>query len=237
MEFTDAIVVVTGAAGNLGRAVVRLFLESGAMVCSVDHKEGRLEDQFDTNRLPGGLLLYNSFDLTNLDQTMKLADQIEEDVGVPEILINTVGGFTYGEAVHQMSQKTWDRMFDLNVNTVLNTAKAFVPAMVTEKRGKIVQVASRSGLQAGAQNAAYASAKSVVIRLTESMAAELLPHRIRVNCVLPGIIDTPENREAMPNADFAKWVPPEDVGKVIRFLASEESAGVSGAAIPIYGRS
>jgi NAD(P)-dependent dehydrogenase (short-subunit alcohol dehydrogenase family) len=237
MEFTDAIVVVTGAAGNLGRAVVRLFLESGAMVCSVDHKEGRLEDQFDTNRLPGRLLLYNSFDLTNLDQTMKLADQIEEDVGVPEILINTVGGFTYGEAVHQMSQKTWDRMFDLNVNTVLNTAKAFVPAMVTEKRGKIVQVASRSGLQAGAQNAAYASAKSVVIRLTESMAAELLPHRIRVNCVLPGIIDTPENQEAMPNADFAKWVPPEDVGKVIRFLASEESAGVSGAAIPIYGRS
>jgi NAD(P)-dependent dehydrogenase (short-subunit alcohol dehydrogenase family) len=128
-------------------------------------------------------------------------------------------------------------MFDLNVHTLLNTAKAFVSSMVAEKRGRIVNVASRSGLRGGAQNGAYAAAKGAVIRLTESMAAELLPHQIRVNVVLPGIIDTPENQRDMPSADFTRWVSPEAVARTIMFLSSDQSEAISGAAVPIYGRS
>ncbi len=236
-DFDRQLVVVTGAAGNLGRAVVGLFLEAGARVCAVDHRSGRIQEQLADQQFRGELNLFENVDLTDLKQTQSLSERIFEVQGVPDVLVNTVGGFTYGEAVHQISAETWNRMFDLNVQTLLNTAKAFVPSLVEEKRGRIVNVASRSGLRGSAQTGAYAAAKGVVIRLTESMAAELLPHRIRVNAVLPGIIDTPENRRDMPEADFSRWVTPEDVARTILFLSSDQSEAISGAAIPIYGRS
>ncbi len=236
-DFSDSVVVVTGAAGNLGLAVTQKFLAAGATVCAVDHKQNRLSQLIASNSFSGKLICYDGVNLTDAAQTLSLAERVQNDGGVPDVLVNVVGGFTYGETVHALSDQTWQRMFELNVQTVINSARAFIPEMIAQNHGKVINVASRSGLKAGAKTSAYASAKSVVIRLTESMSAELMADNIQVNCVLPGIIDTPQNRASMPNADFDRWVLPEKIADPILFLASEGAQAISGAAIPVYGRS
>jgi len=236
-DFSEKIVLVTGAAGNLGKAVVRLFLQSGAAVCAVDYRQNRLEGLFDLADMKGELNLFENIDVTELKSMRTLLEQVIQEVGEPGVLVNTVGGFTSGEMVHELSPDIFARMMALNVQSFLNLTHAFVPAMVEKNSGKVISVGSRASLKGGANAGAYAAAKSALLRLTESMAAELLSHHIQVNCVLPGTIDTPENREAMPNADFEKWVSPEQVAQAILFLSSSKSDAISGAAVPVYGGS
>lgn len=128
-------------------------------------------------------------------------------------------------------------MFNLNIRTVFIACQAVIPRFIQQHDGKIINVSARAGLVGSANMSAYSAAKSAVIRLTESMAVELKPERITVNCVLPGTIDTPQNRTEMPNADFSRWVLPESIAETILFLVSEAGRDISGAAIPIYGRS
>jgi NAD(P)-dependent dehydrogenase (short-subunit alcohol dehydrogenase family) len=108
--------------------------------------------------------------------------------------------------------------------------------MLRQGAGKIVNVSSRDGLSGGAGNAAYSASKSAVLRLTESLASELKSSGINVNCIMPGTIDTPQNRKAMPNADFTKWVEPDAIAQVILFLLSDASQAINGASIPVYGK-
>jgi NAD(P)-dependent dehydrogenase (short-subunit alcohol dehydrogenase family) len=154
-----------------------------------------------------------------------------------DVLVNTVGGFTMGERVDQITAETWNKMMDINVRSLLNASATFVPRMLEAGGGKIVTVSAGAALKGGAKMGAYAAAKAAVLRLTESMAGELKASNIQANCVLPGTIDTPENREAMPNADFDKWVTPEKIARVILFLSSPGAEAITGAAIPITGRS
>jgi len=234
-DFSEKIVLVTGAAGNLGQAVVKLFLQSGATVCALDHQQNRLEGKFDLADMKGVLYIFEYIDITEVNAMLSLAEQVDQEVGEPVVLVNTVGGYTSGEMVHEISPDTFTRMMALNVQSFLNHTHAFVPAMLQKNGGKVISVGSQASLKGGARAGVYAAAKGALLRLTESMAAELAPYYTQVNCVLPGTIDTPENREAMPNADVEKWVSPEQVAQVILFLSSPMSGAINGAAVPVNG--
>lgn len=154
-----------------------------------------------------------------------------------DVLANIAGGFAMGDTVATTSDDAWDAMMNINVRTVLNMCRAAVPGMMARGTGKIVNVGARGALRGTAGMAAYVSSKSVVIRLTETLADEVKQHGVNVNCVLPSVIDTPRNRADMPNADWGKWVSPQDIAQVVLFLASPAAAAIHGAAIPVEGLS
>jgi NAD(P)-dependent dehydrogenase (short-subunit alcohol dehydrogenase family) len=150
-----------------------------------------------------------------------------------DVLCNIAGGFRMGEMVHETSDENWNFLFDINTRTLLHAVRSVVPHMVAAGGGKIVNVGAFAAQRGVAQMGAYTASKAPVIRMTETMAAELRERNINVNCVLPTIIDTPENRAAMPKADPAKWVAPSDLANVIVFLASDAARAVHGAAVPV----
>ncbi len=236
-DFSDRTVVVTGAAGNLGQAVVRAFQAANATLVLVDRAPDRLPRVFPDLVSLSTCLFVPSVDLTDPEAAERMARQAAERFGRIDVLVNTVGGFRAGTMVHETSPETWDFMFQLNARTTFIASRAVIPYMLRQGYGKIINVAARAALTGTARMAAYSVAKSAVMRLTESMAAELKLDNINVNCVLPGTIDTPQNREAMPNADHSRWVKPEAIADVILFLASEGAQAIHGAAIPVYGQS
>jgi len=154
-----------------------------------------------------------------------------------DALCNLAGGFHMGEKVHEVPADKWDFMMELNAGSVLRMAQAVVPHMLKAGGGRIVNIGAYSALSGKAEMGAYVASKSAVIRLTETMAAELRSHNINVNCVLPSVIDTPQNRAAMPKADPAKWVAPEALADVLLFLCSPAARAIHGAAIPVVGLS
>ena len=164
-------------------------------------------------------------------------DEINRRFGRIDILVNTVGGYRAGAPLHETPLSDWDFMLDLNARSVFVMCQTVIPHMLGRNHGRIVNVASRAALHGYAGHAAYSASKAAVVRLTESMDAELKDRGVNVNCVMPAIIDTPQNRSAMPDADFGRWVAPEAVADVILFLASEGARAIHGAAIPVYGRS
>jgi NAD(P)-dependent dehydrogenase (short-subunit alcohol dehydrogenase family) len=215
VPFTDRVVVVTGAAGNLGAAVSREFSSRGAHVVPID-METNLLDQAVVNHA---------------------IEKIIHEKKKIDVLCNIAGGFRMGKPVHETSDEDWNFLFDVNVRTVLHTARAVVPHMLKAGHGKIVNVGAFAAQKGAANMGAYIASKSAVIRLTESMAAELREKNINVNCVLPTVLDTPQNRAAMPNADPKRWVALQDLAGTIAFLASEEARAIHGAALPVTGLS
>lgn len=234
-DFSDRIVVVTGAAGNLGSAVAEAFEAAGAKLVLVDHKPDRLPRLFPELAGSEDHYLATSVDLTDEAAVQEMVREALERFGHIDVLVNAAGGYRAGTPVHETPLDTWDFMLNLNARTAFIASRAVIPAMLEQGMGKIINVGSRAALQGGAKAAAYSASKSVVMRLTESMSAELKKSGINVNCVLPGTIDTPQNREAMPRADTSRWVPPEALADVILFLASDAARAVHGAAIPVYG--
>lgn len=234
MDFDQQVVIVTGAAGNLGRAVATAFAERGARLVLVDLREQGLAAAFGA---AGERRMFAPANLLEQAQADALAQAAIERFGRIDVLCNLAGGFRMGEAVHETSDATWSFLFDLNARTLLHMVRAVVPRMISAGRGKIVNVGAASAQKGVAQMGAYVASKSTVIRLTESMAAELRECNINVNCVLPTIIDTPENRAAMPGADPARWVAPQDLARTIAFLASDDARAIHGAALPVSGLS
>jgi NAD(P)-dependent dehydrogenase (short-subunit alcohol dehydrogenase family) len=228
------VVMITGATGNLGRAVANAFARRNASVCLlvrelVDLEPLRREGAADVLACPADLM-----DAKTIEAAVATA---VKRFGRIDVLCNIAGGFAMGEAVHEIDAKTWSHMMELNAGSVLRVSHAVVPQMLAQKSGRIVNVGAYAALSGKAQMGAYIASKSAVIRLTESMAAELRDSGINVNCVLPSIIDTPENRAAMPKADPRKWVAPEALADVILFLASPAARAIHGAAIPVVGLS
>ena len=236
-DFSDRVVIVTGAAGNLGSAVARAFEATGANLVLVDHQADSLPGLFPELDGSPDHLLASSVDLTDEDSARGMVEQVLERFGRVDVLVNTVGGWRGGKPVHETPLDTLDVLLNLNTRTVFIASRAVVPSMLDRGSGKIVNVAARAALGAAVRNGAYSASKSAVVRLTETMAAELKDEGINVNCVLPGTIDTPQNRQSMPKADHSRWVPPEAIAGVILFLASDAAWPVSGAAVPVYGRS
>lgn len=236
-DFTDRVVVITGGSGNLGRAVAQAFLDAGAHIVPVDHGQGRLAAHFPALVDSNAHWLAEGVDLTRQEDTQRLIAGVIERFGRIDVLVNAAGGFRAGGPVHKMSLETLDVMFNLNAKTVFLASQAAIPHMLEQGSGKIINVAAKKALEGAKNAAAYSASKSAVIRLTESMSHELRASGINVNCVLPSIIDTPENRDGMPDSDFEKWVTPQSLADVIMFLASAAARDVHGASVPVYGRS
>jgi NAD(P)-dependent dehydrogenase (short-subunit alcohol dehydrogenase family) len=236
MELKDKVVVMTGAAGNLGNVAARRFAEVGAKLVLVDVKPDRLLELCGDLRDEYGAILIGNTDVTDPRSVGKLVDLVMDEVGRTDVLVNIAGGYRSDGLVHETSPETFDFLMNLNAKSVFLMAGGFAPHMIEQGYGKIINMAASSGLHAKSRNGAYAASKSAVIRLTESLSAGLKDHGINVNCVLPSTIDTPGNREAMPGADFEKWVSPEALSDVLLFLASDASRAIHGAAIPVYGR-
>jgi NAD(P)-dependent dehydrogenase (short-subunit alcohol dehydrogenase family) len=234
MDFNQATVVVTGAAGNLGRGVAQAFAAQGARLVLVDLQRAGLERAYggeDDKRL---FAPCNLLDQTQVDAMVGAA---MARFGRIDVLCNIAGGFRMGEAVHEVGDANWNFLFDINARTLLHAARAIVPRMLAGGGGKIVNIGAYAAQKGAAQMGPYSAAKSAVIRLTEAMAAELREKNINVNCLLPTIIDTPENRAAMPDADPARWVAVADLAAAIVFLASDAARAIHGAAIPVTGLS
>lgn len=228
MNLQGKVAVVTGAAGALGRVVAATFASAGASLVLVDVTEAALKSAY-----PGSgakLVAVNLLDATAVKSALA-------DLPRVDILCNIAGGFRMGPPVHETPADLWKSMLDINAGTMINTVQAVVPKMLANGGGKIVNVGAMGGVTGRPNMGAYSAAKSAVIRLTESMAAELREKNINVNCVLPSIIDTPANRADMPGADPKKWVAPADLASVIVFLSSEVSRAIHGAAIPVVGLS
>jgi len=232
-DFAGKVALISGAAGNLGQAVAAGFREAGASLVVADVAEDRLEELY------GGDddALIVPVDLTEEQSVQEMASRALDRFGSIDILANVAGGFRMGPPLHETLVETWDFMMDLNARSVFLASRAVLPHMIRQGYGRIVNVAARAAVQPKGRMAPYCASKAAVITLTESMAAEHRADDINVNCILPGTIDTPQNRADMPDADFSNWVPPEDLAGVILFLASDVARAVKGAAVPVYGRS
>ena len=232
-NFSGKVALITGAAGNLGTAVAAAFLAAGAQLALVDLDMGRLEQVY-PNHAPARLLL--AADLLDEASVARAVDAAAATFGRIDIVCNIAGGFTSGTAVHETPSGTWRAMFDLNAMSVVNVAKAVVPRMIAAGAGNIVNVAAAASVRGQPNMAPYIVAKNAVVRLTESMAAELRGYGVCVCCVMPTIIDTPQNRQAMPGADTSQWTPPAAIVEVILFLASDAAMIVTGGSIQLAGR-
>ncbi len=235
LDFQDKVVMVTGAAGNLGSAVVQAYREAGAHLILVDYKEDRLQHTYPELAQSRQHFLAQGIDLTRAESVKDMAGEAVDRLGQVDALVHTVGGFAMGDRVHELDSDTWQGMLELNALTFLYISQAVVPHMLDRGSGKIVSIGARPSLGGKAKMGAYSVAKSAVLRLTESMSAELKSQGINVNCVLPGTIDTPGNREAMPDADYTKWVQPQSLADTILFLTSRAARDIHGVALPVYG--
>jgi NAD(P)-dependent dehydrogenase (short-subunit alcohol dehydrogenase family) len=235
-DLKDKIVIVTGAAGNLGQAVSRAFLNAQSRLVLVDRRSDRLPSLFPEWVDSADHILATGVDVMDVEAVQAMVADTVRRFGRIDVLANTVGGYLAGTPVHETSLESWDGSLDLNARTAFILSKAVVPAMLEQQSGRIIHVAARTGLEGSSRQLVHSVAKSAVIRLTETLSAELKRSGINVNCVLPATIDTPQNRAAMPKAKFDRWVQPEAIADVFTFLASDAARAITGAAIPVYGK-
>ena len=234
-DLASKVVIVTGASGGLGTAVVHAFLEAGSAVTAVTRRSPE-PDRVDG---PPG---------TSEDRLMGLSADVEDEAGAErmvrdtvarwgraDVLVSLVGGYQGGTRVVAMDRSVWERMLSLNLTSTFLSAKHAFRQMEAQGGGAIVTVGTRAAVQVRPGEAAYAASKAGVLTLTQVLAAEGKDRGIRVNAVLPSVIDTPTNRRSLPKADFARWVKPEQLAQVILFLASDVSAEINGAWVPVYG--
>ena len=234
MTFDNQTVVVTGAAGILGSAVAEAFHEANARVVLVD-----AEAEFLDNRFPkiDSHYVKAPVNLLQRDEVLNTIAKIQDEHNGIDALCAIAGGFHMGESVHDTSSDIWELMNDLNVKTLINSATAIIPGMIARGGGKIVAIGANAALRGVPGMGSYCASKSTVMRLTESMSGELREKSINVNCVMPSIIDTPTNRDAMPDADPTLWVSTDDLATVIMFLCSKEARAIHGALVPVVGLS
>lgn len=235
-DFSNRVVVITGAAGNLGVVTARAFQAAGASLVLVDRSPDRLQKLFPELADSSQHFLATSVDLGDVAAVERMAEEAVTRLGKIDVLVNTAGGYRAGTPLHETPLEDWDFLLNLNARSVLISCRSVIPQMLQQNAGKIINIASRAALMGEANAAAYSVSKTAVVRLTESMSAELKDKNINVNCILPGMIDTPPNRQAMPEADYSKWVAPEALADVILFLASDAARALHGAALPVFGK-
>jgi len=235
-ELQDQVAVVTGAAGNIGTALCQALAERGVKLALIDigdealaELQVKLPRDLETETFPTDLI-----DPASVTRTV---DAVHSQFGQIDILANIAGGFAMGPPLQETDDDTWNRMMDLNLRSIFNMCRAVVPLMQARGSGRIVNVSARAALAGKATMGPYCASKAGVITLTESLAAENKKQGINVNCILPGTVDTPQNRAAMPDQKHDDWVPTAALADVIVFLTSHAARCVTGAAIPVYGRS
>ncbi len=222
-------VLVTGANGGLGTFVTRKFLDAGDTVIGTSRKI-QWSEFSNANFIP------EPAELGDEPSVRHLADSAIQRFGRVDVLVHVAGGFAGGAPIHETDPKTWARMLETNLTSTYNVARAFIPHMRHEGRGRFIAVGSAAARRPLPNLGAYVVSKSALVTLVETIALENADRGITANLVLPGTMDTPANRAAMPSVDPRKWVSPADVANVIFWLASNEAGQTNGASIPVTGR-
>ena len=234
MTFKDRIVLVAGGTGGLGRAVSLAFLDAGAKV-AVTYRSPEEFERLQNGAARGSTLEGHNIDVTDETAATTLIASIVNRHGRLDAMVNAVGGYAGGVTLWDLDSSIFERMLSLNLRSGYVLARAAVRVMLKQGSGAIVNVASKAAFDHAAGAAAYAASKAAAVAMIDSLAADLIGTGVRVNSVLPSIIDTEANRKAMPGADFTKWPKPEDIARVILFLCSDEAKLIHGAAVPVYG--
>ena len=234
-RFAGQITVVAGGTGGLGRAVSQAFLDEGATVIVTYRTQAEFDDLVRAVAANASRLEGQRVDVTDETESRRFIEGTLAQHKRLDALVNTVGGYVGGVKLWDLDAKVLDQMLALNLRSGYELARAAVPAMLRQGRGSIVNIAAKAAFDHPAGAAAYAASKAAAIAMIDSLAAEVAGSGVRVNSVLPSIIDTAANRKAMPKADFAKWPKPEDIARVITFLCSDDAKVIHGASIPVYG--
>ena len=222
------VVLVTGADGGLGRYVTQSFLDHGATVIGTSRKVKQSDFSSESfTALPA--------QISSREDAQGLVDQVVARFSSLDVLAHTVGGFAGSQSIADTDDATFQRMFDLNLNSVFHVLRATIPVMRQIGKGRIIAIGSRAALEPGAGVGAYSASKAAMVSLIRTVALENKDAGLRANVILPGTMDTLANRKAMPNADFSKWVKPGAVASLITWLASDAGKDVNGAVIPVYG--
>jgi NAD(P)-dependent dehydrogenase (short-subunit alcohol dehydrogenase family) len=230
MNLSGKVFIVTGALGALGQAVTTCMIAHGAKLALV----GKRPDPWVEH--PVGALVYAGVDHCQKDATGKVVERVFKENGRIDGLINLAGGF-HCEKLEGGALENWESMFRANLLTAVVACAAVLPYLLRSESGTIVNIGSLSANKAVCGMGAYAASKAGVVKLTEALAEELKDRGITVNAILPGVIDTPRNRADMPSADFTRWVSPKAVAEIIAFLVSDLARAISGATLPVAGRS
>jgi NAD(P)-dependent dehydrogenase (short-subunit alcohol dehydrogenase family) len=235
VKFSEKSVLVAGGTGGLGHAVSLAFLEEGAKV-AVTY---RAQKEFDALKNAAGAntssLQGHNVDVTDEAAVKQLVERILAAQQRLDVVVNTVGGYVGGVKLWELEPRVFDQMLALNLRSGYLIARAVVPAMLKQRGGAIVNIASKAAVDHAAGAAAYAASKAAAVAMIDSLAADLKDTGVRANSILPSIIDTDVNRRAMPNVDFAQWPKSEDIARVVLFLCSDDGKLIHGAAIPVYG--
>ena len=236
-RFEGRVVLVAGGTGGLGRAVTSAFLEEGA-TAAVTYRNQPEWEKFKTaaSAQPGRLEGFE-VDVTDETTVRQLVEKILSKHGRLDAMVNTVGGYAAGPKLWEMETKVFEQMLNLNLRSGYALSRAAVPAMLKQGHGAIVNVAAKAAFDHVAGAFAYAASKAAAVAMFDSLAADLKGTPVRVNTILPSIIDTEINRKAMPKADFSKWPKPRDIARVILFLCTDDAKVIHGASIPVFGDS
>jgi len=236
-RFSGQVALVAGGTGGLGRAVSLAFLEEGATVVVTYRKQEEFDRLQRAADVHGPRLDGYGVDVTDEADVGRVIARVLAQHGRLDALVNTVGGYAGGVQLWELETNVFDQMLALNLRSGYALSRAAIPAMLKQGRGAIVNVAGRAAVEHAAGAAAYAASKAAAVAMLDSLAADVKGRGVRVNSILPSIIDTETNRKAMPKADFAKWPKPEDIARVILFLCSDDANVIHGAALPVYGES
>ncbi|NUB92020.1 SDR family oxidoreductase [Haloterrigena sp. SYSU A121-1] len=230
VDFDDTVAVVTGASGALGSAAVERFRTAGATVCAVDVVA---PDDEDSLLEPDSKTHFYEADLTDERDVEELMTAVVDDHGRIDHLVNIAGTWRGGDHVEETDLEEFDLLVDINLKTAFLASKHALPHL-QDSEGSIVSVSARSSLEGGEGDGPYRITKAGIRLLTETLAEEN-EGTVRANCVMPSVIDTPTNREMMPDADHDSWVDPAEIADVMAFLCSDGASVTSGAAVPVYG--
>ena len=233
--FSGKVALVAGGTGGLGRGVSLAFLEEGARVAVTYRRQEEFDLLASEAGAAGSNLDGRRADVTDEAAAGELVEAVFARHGRLDALVNTVGGYAGGTKLWELETTVFDRMLNLNLRSGYALARAAARVMLRQGRGAIVNVASQAAVEPGAGAAAYAASKAAAVALMASLAADLKGTGVRVNSILPSIIDTEANRQMMPKADFSNWPKPGDIARVILFLCGDDAGVIHGAAIPVYG--
>lgn len=234
----DKVAFVTGATGALGKVVCKALLKNGVRVVASYRTEDRFNELVDFVGELKEKLNGIKGEVTDEKSVRNIFDKAIEMNGRIDFLLNIVGAYVGGTDIANTEVSQWNFMMDINVKSVFLCSRAVLPNMIKQNYGKIVNVSSWTAVdrRRRAKSGAYAVSKAGVIILTETLAEEVKNYDISVNCVMPSVIDTPNNRRNFPKADFSKWVNPKDIAEVMLFLVSDTSKTINGASVPVYGK-
>jgi NAD(P)-dependent dehydrogenase (short-subunit alcohol dehydrogenase family) len=229
MNLSGKVFILTGAFGALGQAVTACLIAHGAKLALLGNRARPGVEH------PAGAQMYTGVDLSQKDAASGIFEQVFKEMGRIDGLVNLAGGFQW-DKLERSSLESWESMFRINLLTALVSCEAVLPYLLRSKRGAIVNIGATGAIRATCGMGAYAASKAGVVKLTEALADEVKDRGITVNAILPSVLDTPGNRANMPNADFTRWVSPMAVAEAIAFLVSDLAREISGASLPVAGR-